>query len=268
MTAGEDLRDESAAAADVAVEHPLVEGAIAEFLDNVNLPGAGLPSYGVRKVAHYAAQVARAQALGIDADALRHTAQGASDGQERIFAGLRAAASADDSRRDLLEALATTLAEVRDALRMLAEQDELVRVCRVCGCTDERACLAGCSWTDIDGVCSACITTVLSDVQAEENRQDAKWGEQNHPDGTGPDVPVLADLLRDGTDAAWLAVQATEATDVKARDGAVTWRDILLEEVFEALAESSPEKLRTELVQVAAVAAQWVKAKDRQAVTS
>ena len=36
--------------------------------------------------------------------------------------------------------------------------------------------------------------------------------------------------------------------------GTITWTDILLEEVFEALAETDPARLREELVQVAAVA--------------
>lgn len=31
-----------------------------------------------------------------------------------------------------------------------------VRSCRVCGCTDDRACDGGCSWVDLD-LCSACI---------------------------------------------------------------------------------------------------------------
>ncbi|TIH26025.1 NUDIX hydrolase, partial [Subtercola vilae] len=42
------------------------------------------------------------------------------------------------------------------------------------------------------------------------------------------------------------------------------WQDILLEEVFEAFAESDTSKLRTELIQVAAVAQQWVEAIDRR----
>lgn len=29
-------------------------------------------------------------------------------------------------------------------------------VCRVCGCTDERACEGGCRWVDID-LCSRCV---------------------------------------------------------------------------------------------------------------
>jgi hypothetical protein len=64
---------------------------------------------------------------------------------------------------------------------------------------------------------------VLDEVQDERRRQDAKWGEQNHPDGT-----------------------------------------IALEEVFEALVETDPAKLRDELLQVAAVAVAWVEAIDRR----
>jgi hypothetical protein len=30
-----------------------------------------------------------------------------------------------------------------------------VRACRVCGCTDERACAGGCYWVEAD-LCSAC----------------------------------------------------------------------------------------------------------------
>lgn len=46
--------------------------------------------------------------------------------------------------------------------------------------------------------------------------------------------------------------------------GRGTWRDILAEEFNEALAESDPDRLRAELVQVAAVAVNWVEAIDRR----
>jgi hypothetical protein len=49
----------------------------------------------------------------------------------------------------------------------------------------------------------------------------------------------------------------------RAAHGEVTWLDILLEEVAEAFAESDLVKLRTELIQVAAVAVRWVEAIDR-----
>jgi hypothetical protein len=111
---------------------------------------------------------------------------------------------------------------------------------------------------------------VIQEIRSERARQDAKWGEQNHPDGTGPSVMVLEgvehytnDELSDAP-AHDLAHGATLATDISAGGGTVTWRDILLEETFEALAEDDPQKLRTELVQVAAVATQWVEAIDRR----
>ena len=106
---------------------------------------------------------------------------------------------------------------------------------------------------------------VLAAIRDERARQDAKWGEQNHPDGTGPDTKPLRTICSDNTGAAALADLATFATDTAAELSLVTWRDILLEEVFEALAESDPAKLRTELIQTAAVATQWVEAIDRRA---
>lgn len=118
------------------------------------------------------------------------------------------------------------------------------------------------------------VSTVLAEVAAERARQDAKWGEQNHPDGTGPESHPLVvdgaknDLIYPGplriAVANRLAVGFTQSTDAAAREGSLTWRHILLEEVFEALAESDPAKLRRELIQLAAVATQWVEAIDRR----
>lgn len=88
-------------------------------------------------------------------------------------------------------------------------------------------------------------------VDAERQRQLVKWGEQHHPDGTGPSNAREADRWRDACQAA-------------AARGDVTWSHILLEEVYEALAESDPVKLRTELIQTAAVIAAWVSDLDRR----
>lgn len=112
---------------------------------------------------------------------------------------------------------------------------------------------------------------IAVEVLRERDRQDAKWGEQNHPDGTGPEAQVLSDVdarsgqYLDGAFGQHLATAAKTATDRLAEVGAVKWSDILLEEVFEALAEDDPAKLRAELVQVAAVAQQWIGAIDRRA---
>lgn len=96
---------------------------------------------------------------------------------------------------------------------------------------------------------------VLLNVDDERKRQDEKWGEQNHPDGTGPGyVPD--------------AKRARERCQRAARLGLVSYRDILEEEVYEAFAESDPDLLRVELVQVAAVAVAWIEKLDRERAAS
>jgi hypothetical protein len=93
---------------------------------------------------------------------------------------------------------------------------------------------------------------VLQQVLIERIAQDTKWGEQNHPDGTGYDGSDRhADFWRQRCQDAFA-------------DGEGTWGHVLLEEVFEAIAENDPAKLRTELVQVAAVAVAWIEALDRR----
>lgn len=113
---------------------------------------------------------------------------------------------------------------------------------------------------------------IAVEVLHERDRQDAKWGEQNHPDGTAGPIRWLRYLayvvpggeLRAAT-ADEIAAAAKTATDTAAESGEVTWRDILLEEVAEAFAEVDSAKLRAELVQVSAVAQQWIGAIDRRA---
>lgn len=104
---------------------------------------------------------------------------------------------------------------------------------------------------------------VLVEVSQERVRQDAKWGEQNHENGTRDDRR----LLRDAELPTWgtLCYRARSLTDAAARAGSVEYLDILLEEVAEAFSESDPQRLRAELIQVAAVAVAWVEAIDRRA---
>lgn len=103
---------------------------------------------------------------------------------------------------------------------------------------------------------------ILAEVAAERARQDARWGEQNHPDGTGPNVPLC--YFPKLPSMADLAVNARTVTNLRAKRGDVTWLDILLEEVFEALELTDTAKLRAELIQVAAVAGAWAEAIDRR----
>ncbi|MGH3614342.1 MAG: hypothetical protein ACRDRK_17495 [Pseudonocardia sp.] len=96
------------------------------------------------------------------------------------------------------------------------------------------------------------LDRVLADITAEREAQHAVHGVQHHlPDGTGPYWAPLADNARRECEQAGAA-------------GRLTWRQILLEEVAEALAEHDPDRLRRELVQVVAVGAQWLQAIDNR----
>ena len=93
---------------------------------------------------------------------------------------------------------------------------------------------------------------VCTEIVHERIRQDELWGEQNHLDGTGSPL--------------WKS-QAEFAKRYNRRrvaNGRITWLHILEEEFYEAMAETDPAKLREELVQVAAVAVNWIEAIDRR----
>lgn len=98
---------------------------------------------------------------------------------------------------------------------------------------------------------------ILAEIHAERIRQDAKWGEQNHPNGTGPGA------LRDVADTGTTADAAKGHCDRMFAEGRGTYMDILWEEFAEAVEERDPVKLRAELVQVAAVAEAWIEKIDR-----
>lgn len=98
------------------------------------------------------------------------------------------------------------------------------------------------------------MLNVLREVRKERTRQQEKWGEQNHPNGTGGYERVREMLV------------AKQNENLAFNTGNGTWLHILHEEVAEAFAEESPERLRQELIQVAAVAVAWVEAIDRAEV--
>lgn len=97
---------------------------------------------------------------------------------------------------------------------------------------------------------------VLAAVHGERGLQDARWGEQNHPDVRHPTAARSVYAKE-----AWLRKDTNE---MRVANGTLAWDGILLEEVYEALSESDPAKLRAELIQVAAVAVAWVEAIDRR----
>lgn len=105
---------------------------------------------------------------------------------------------------------------------------------------------------------------VLVEVKGERLRQEAKWGEQNHPNGTG-DIWEFCS----GQHTGWAKDAADDARRRCQEASTKPWGDtyalILNEEVAEAFAEDDPALVREELIQVAAVAVAWVEAIDRRA---
>lgn len=103
-------------------------------------------------------------------------------------------------------------------------------------------------------------------VLDERERQNRKWGEQNHPSFD----QVL--LNRKGSCTPQRMAEHYEIpTPTRARflcetafnKGEGTWMHILQEEVSELLEADSHEKLKEELVQIAAVAMAWAECIDR-----
>jgi hypothetical protein len=97
------------------------------------------------------------------------------------------------------------------------------------------------------------VKAFAEEIDAERQRQLAKWGEQHHPDGTG------------GSGARYVADRYRSVVDEAFKADGPTWRDVLLEEVYEALAEADPAALRTELIQCAAVIQAWIHDLDNRA---
>jgi hypothetical protein len=87
---------------------------------------------------------------------------------------------------------------------------------------------------------------IADQIWEERFRQILKRGLQTRPDGTSHDRWYPSE------------VQAKAEYEATGEGEDLTWVHILKEEVYEAFAEEDPEKLKVELVQVMAVAAQWL----------
>lgn len=95
--------------------------------------------------------------------------------------------------------------------------------------------------------------SILGEIGDERAAQDAKWGvPKDVPNGTGPAEKFMGHRFSD------LRYWVQGSVDLAADRGDSRMAWVLLEEVFEALAERDDERLREELIQVAAVAAKWV----------
>ena len=127
---------------------------------------------------------------------------------------------------------------------------------------------------------------IFDRVNQERVRQDAKWGEQNHPDvgrvltDRGPSE-YRGMTSPGGCSPARMAEEYGIPTESRAKancDGAAkigqcTWAHIAVEELAEAVhaatlaqqGRGSEEEVDAELVQLAAVVTAWIEARGRRA---
>lgn len=89
------------------------------------------------------------------------------------------------------------------------------------------------------------VDPLLDDVRNERVEQLRKWGVQHHEFRT---------VFPETAQAYYREMEAYYKSVFKEQGPAAGWDAILLEEVYEALAEDDPEKRAKELIQVAAVA--------------
>lgn len=112
---------------------------------------------------------------------------------------------------------------------------------------------------------------ITNEVFHETDAQLTKWGVQDHPMGTGEDRRLLRHTdpnldLRIGRELEHIFRNKTDKVfkqEAPFYTEQGTYWDVLLEEVFEAGAESDPVKMEEELVQVAAVAVSMIAASRR-----
>lgn len=116
------------------------------------------------------------------------------------------------------------------------------------------------------------LDKALEDIRAERQRQEAKFPDQHLPDIVLPDHVRLMVGAERADRAAELHNLPTEgeakaAYELQVHEGCASWLDVLIEEVAETVqpaVDGDLEKLRAELVQVAAVAVRQIEDIDRR----
>lgn len=99
----------------------------------------------------------------------------------------------------------------------------------------------------------ASISGIIDAIVLERIEQEDKWGKQVRP-MLGGEATVIRDNLKSLADK-WKAINNRSM-------GGDAWYRILLEKVYEAVSEPDMDKMREELVQVAAVAVEIIEAID------
>lgn len=114
---------------------------------------------------------------------------------------------------------------------------------------------------DRDALLKADRQGIFNDVSVERERQVGKWGPQRHPVVWPDDDSPVAERRR--RHFAKQEAYYKEINDAREQIGLPgIWCDILLEELYEALAEPDPAKRRKELIETMAVACAWVEDED------
>jgi len=159
--------------------------------------------------------------------------------------------SALNDLRAVADEYETVKPELADAYETETDHPECPDCGNGCGGHAPEMYHVDCGESVIDCTCPnrpapAGRSLIFGEINAERFRQIAKFGEQHREDGTGgPVMQSEADRMR-------------SACDYLARNGGADWRAVLLEEVYEAVAEEDQGKLRAELTQVAAVCVAWI----------
>lgn len=110
---------------------------------------------------------------------------------------------------------------------------------------------------------------VLEKVFNHRIEQVERYGHNDDkPDGTGPGVRWIPGLRTGPQPGIGLPTPENTAKEIEAifrsayekngGDGGVTWMELIREEVAESFAESDPDRLEEELIQVAALCVSWV----------
>jgi hypothetical protein len=97
---------------------------------------------------------------------------------------------------------------------------------------------------------------MVHDVLAELREAEARFPDQHLPSGT-PEHAHRMGLERARAQAKRTSDMYRRVVKEKAAAGTLTWWDVLREEFYETGVEDDPQRLREELVQVAAMAFRW-----------
>ncbi len=106
------------------------------------------------------------------------------------------------------------------------------------------------------------MENIFKEIRQERQRQNLKWGEQNHPVLDPVLINRGADRMCQEFEIPTEA-RAKQLCDLNAFRGTCTWMHILVEEISEVASCQSPDDLREELIQAASVIVATIESLDR-----